>query len=203
MKNAYKYILIILVVILFSFAFTSSHRIQSIDDLTYIVALGIDVGDTERLKVTFQFTKPSAASGEGSSNESSSIIMDTIEAPSIDAALNLINTYSSKEINLSHCKLIIFSEKIAMSGIKEEIFSLANKVQIRPDTNILITTSSARDYIASVKPTLDNLITKFYATFPNSSEYTGYIVDANLGQFMNKITSLVSQPVALLRQCNF
>ena len=90
MKNAYKYILIILVVILFSFAFTSSHRIQSIDDLTYIVALGIDVGDTERLKVTFQFTKPSASSGEGSSNESSSIIMDTIEAPSIDAALNLI-----------------------------------------------------------------------------------------------------------------
>ncbi len=55
MKNAYKYILIILVAILFSFAFTSSHRIQSIDDLTYIVALGIDVGDTERLKVTFQF----------------------------------------------------------------------------------------------------------------------------------------------------
>ena len=49
MKNAYKYILIILVVILFSFAFTSSHRIQSIDDLTYIVALGIDVVDTERL----------------------------------------------------------------------------------------------------------------------------------------------------------
>ena len=196
-------VLIILVAILFSFAFTSSHRIQSIDDLTYIVALGIDVGDTERLKVTFQFTKPSAASGEGSSNESSSIIMDTIEAPSIDAALNLINTYSSKEINLSHCKLIIFSEKIAMSGIKEEIFSLANKVQIRPDTNILITTSSARDYIASVKPTLENLITKFYATFPNSSEYTGYIVDANLGQFMNKITSLASQPVALLRQCNF
>ena len=189
MKNAYKYILIILVAILFSFAFTSSHRIQSIDDLTYIVALGIDVGDTERLKVTFQFTKPSAASGEGSSNESSSIIMDTIEAPSIDAAHNLKITYSRKEINLSHCKLIIFS--------------LANKVQIRPDTNILITTSSARDYIASVKPTLDNLITKFYATFPNSSEYTGYIVDANLGQFMNKITSLASQPVALLRQCNF
>ena len=91
MKTAFKYISLILIAILFSFSFTSSHRIQSIDDLSYIVALGIDVGNTERLKVTFQFTKPSAASGEGSSNESSSIIMDTIEAPSIDAALNLKN----------------------------------------------------------------------------------------------------------------
>ena len=203
MKTAYKYIFIILIAILFSFAFTSSHRIQSIDDLSYVVALGIDVGNTEKLKITFQFTKPSTSSGDDSSNESASIIMDTIEAPSIDAALNLMNTYSSKEINLSHCKLIIFSEEIAMSGIKEEIFSLANKVQIRPDTNILITTSSAQDYIVSVKPTLQNLVTKFYATFPNSGEYTGYTADADLGQFMNKITSLVSQPIALLRQCNF
>ena len=91
-------------------------------------------------------------------------------------------------------------DKSSLFGlIKEEIFSLANKVQIRPDTNILITTSSARDYIVSVKPTLQNLVAKFYATFPNSSEYTGYTADSDLGQFMNKITSLASQPVALLR----
>lgn len=46
--------------------------------------------------------------------------MDTIEAPSIDAALNLINTYSSKEINLSHCKLIIFSEKLQCLELKKK-----------------------------------------------------------------------------------
>ncbi len=203
MRTVYKYIAIILIIILFSFAFTSSHRIQSIDDLSYIVALGIDVGETEKLRITFQFTKPNSSPDESSSGKSASIIMDTIDAPSIDAAFNLMNTYASKELNLSHCKLIIFSKEIAMSGIKEEIFSLANKVQIRPDTNILISTSSAREYIASVKPNLENLVTKFYAVFPNSSEYTGYTVDANLGQFMNNMMSVVSQPVAMLRKYNF
>ena len=96
MKNAYKYILIILVVILFSFAFTSSHRIQSIDDLNYIVALGIDVGDTERLKVTFQFTKPSASSGEGSSNESSSIIMEVSET--LNGDFELIDSFTMMNV---------------------------------------------------------------------------------------------------------
>lgn len=203
MKTVYKYVAITLIIILFSFAFTSSHRIQSIDDLSYIVALGIDVGESEKLKITFQFTKPSSSSGEGGSTESSSIILNSIEAPSIDAAFNLMNTYSSKEINLSHCKIIIFSQEIATSGIKEEIFSLANKVQIRPDTNILISTSTASDYISSVKPNLENLVTKFYAIFPDSSEYTGYTVDADLGSFMNNMMSVVSQPVAMLRKYCF
>ena len=48
MKTAFKYISLILIAILFSFSFTSSHRIPSIDDLSYIVALGIDVGTTAR-----------------------------------------------------------------------------------------------------------------------------------------------------------
>ena len=108
---------------MFSIGFTGTHNIQSVDDLAYAVALGIDKGDHYPLKVTFQFTTPSANSESGSGGSAPSVI-DSVEANSIDAAINLMNTVVSKEISLSHCKIIVFSEELASQGISKEIYSL-------------------------------------------------------------------------------
>lgn len=197
LKNIYKYLIIIIIVIIFSLAFTSSHIVQSVDDLAYTVALGIDVGDREDLKVTFQFTMP-APSGEGGSGQSSPSVIDSVEANSIDSAISFMNAYVSKEINLSHCKVIVISEEVAKRGIAKEIFSLMNKVQIRPDNHVIISTCSAQKYIESVSPSLENLVTKFYEILPRSGDYTGYTVNAELGDFFTKIVCTTCEPCAIL-----
>lgn len=197
LKNIYKYLIIIIIVIIFSLAFTGSHIVQSVDDLAYTVALGIDVGDSEDLKVTFQFTMP-APSGEGGSGQSSPSVIDSVEANSIDSAISFMNAYVSKEINLSHCKVIVISEEVAKRGIAKEIFSLMNKVQIRPDNHVIISTCSAQKYIASVSPSLENLVTKFYEILPRSGDYTGYTVNAELGDFFTKIVCTTCEPCAIL-----
>lgn len=197
LKNIYKYLIIIIIVIIFSLAFTGSHIVQSVDDLAYAVALGIDVGDSEDLKVTFQFTMP-APSGEGGSGQSSPSVIDSVEANSIDSAISFMNAYVSKEINLSHCKVIVISEEVAKRGIAKEIFSLMNKVQIRPDNHVIISTCSAQKYIESVSPSLENLVTKFYEILPRSGDYTGYTVNAELGDFFTKIVCTTCEPCAIL-----
>ena len=197
MLKIYKYLIIIIIVIVFSLAFTGSHIVQSVDDLAYAVALGIDVGDTEDLKVTFQFTMPSP-SGESGSGKSSPAVIDTVEANSIDSAISFMNAYVSKEINLSHCKVIVISEEVAKRGIAKEIFSLMNKVQIRPDNHVIISTCPAQKYIESVSPSLENLVAKFYEILPRSGEYTGYTVNGELGDFFTKIVCTTCEPCAIL-----
>ena len=197
MLKIYKYLIIIIIVIIFSLAFTGSHIVQSVDDLAYAVALGIDVGDKEDLKVTFQFTMPSP-SGESGSGKSSPAVIDTVEANSIDSAINFMNAYVSKEINLSHCKVIVISEEVAKRGIAKEIFSLMNKVQIRPDNHVIISTCPAQKYIESVSPSLENLVAKFYEILPRSGEYTGYTVNGELGDFFTKIVCTTCEPCAIL-----
>ncbi len=197
LKHIYKYIVIIAITIVFSVAFTGSHIVQSVDDLGYVVGLGIDIGDSEDLKITFQFTKPTS-SGEGGSSESSPSVIDTVEASSIDAAISYMNAYISKEINLSHCKVIVISEELAQKGIAKEIYSLSNKVQIRPDNHIIITNCSAQEYLGNVSPSLENLVAKFYEILPRSSEYTGYTIDAELGNFFNQLVCRTCEPSAIL-----
>lgn len=197
-RHLYKYITILILVILFAIGFTSAHSIQSVDDLAYVVALGIDVGSNNNLKVSFQFTKPSSTSESGTS-ETVPTVIDSVEATSIDAATNLMNTFISKELNLSHCKVIVFSEEMARRGIEKEISSLVNKVQVRPDSNIIISTCSAEEYIKGVSPSLENLVAKFYEILPRSSEYTGFTANLQLGEFFNQIVCNTCEPIAILR----
>lgn len=50
-------------------------------------------GDASDLKVSFQLSIPSktGSNSEGSSSDSSDTVIDTIEAQSVDAAINLAN----------------------------------------------------------------------------------------------------------------
>lgn len=197
LKNIFKHIALIIIIIIISIAFTGTHIVHSVDDLAYAVGLGIDVGDTKALKVTFQFTMPNS-SGESTSGETAPSVIDSVEADSVDAAINLMNAYVSKEINLSHCEVIVISEELAKKGIGKEIYTLMNKVQIRPDNSIIISICSANEYLKSVSPSLENLVAKFYEILPESSSYTGYTIDAELGKFFNNIVCEVYQPTAIL-----
>ncbi len=167
-----------------------------------LLLYGFDVGETERIKVTFQFTMPNS-SGENNAGETAPSVIDTVEAACIDSAVNLVNTFVSKEVNLSHCKVIVFSEEMAKQGISKEIYSLMNKVEVRPDSNIIISTGTAQEYIESVKPSLENLVAKYYEILPRSSEYTGFTSDIQLIDFFNKLESNFEQPIAILRSSCF
>ena len=91
MKNIIKYIFLFILIVIFVYAFSSSYKSQTIDNLAYVIAIGVDNADNNKIKVSFQFIENSVFSDSGSSDSSSTII-DTVEASSIDTAINLLNT---------------------------------------------------------------------------------------------------------------
>ena len=138
MKIIIKWSLICITILIFLYAFSSSYSAQNIDNLDYVIALGIDYSDSEEaLLVSFEFIDFSSFSGESSSGSSASII-NTVQAPSIESAINIMNGYIGKQINLSHCKVIVFSDKLAQKGILKETSFLMNNIQVRPTANVII-----------------------------------------------------------------
>ncbi len=202
MKRMIRNIFIVIVIIIFMIAFTPSYTSLNIDNLAYVVALGIDAGEVEKFKITFEFTTGSSGGESGSSSEKNPLIMNSVEASSIDSAINLMNSYMARELNLSHCKIIVFSEEVASQGISKEIYTLANDSQIRPSSNIIVSKNNAEDYISNSTPVLENLITKYYEIFPNSSKYTGYVYNVTLGDFFNQLVCHTCEPFAILGGIN-
>lgn len=197
LKKIFKKIFIIILILMLLIAFSKSYSTLNIDNLSVVVAMGIDTSDKNNLQVSFQFTNPSSVSESGTSEQAPSIIY-SVDASSISSAINLINTYIGKSVNLSHCKVITFSEELASLGISDEIYTLINDTQIRPSTNIVISKTSARYYLEHSKPLFENLITKYYEVFSASSSYTGFTSNATIGDFFNSFICSSCEPYAIL-----
>lgn len=189
-----------IIIVLLIFSLSGCYSVQSIDDLTYVIALGIDKGKNNTLALTVQFTFPT--SSESASGEAAPTIVNTVECASINSGITLLNSYTSKEINLSHCKIIVFSEELAVSGIGEEIFTLSNQVEIRPDSNIIISKSTAKEYIENSKPELENLVAKYYELNLFSQEYAGFTENISISNFFNKLNTTSIEPTAILGNGN-
>lgn len=201
MKKIIKKITTIIIIILFLVAFSSSYSSLNIANLDYVVAIGFDTSTSNNFCISFQFAKVASVSESGTTEQTPTII-NTVEASSLNNAIDLMNTYIGKKLNLSHCKAIVFSEEIATKGISDQIYTLINDTQIRPSANIIVSKCSAQYYIENSKPIFENLITKYYEISPSSSEYTGYTSDSTIGDFFNSIECGTCEPTAILGGLN-
>ena len=196
LKKIITRIFIIILIFIFIISFSHSYTALNIDNLAFVVALGIDSSDSKEIKVTFQFVTP-PSSNEGSSQETQ-IFEDTVDTNSIPNAINIMNSYLARKIDLSHCRNIVFSEEIAKNGISNFIYTLMNDDQVRPTSNIIVSTCSANEYIKNSIPSLETSITRYYDIFPSSGKYTGYVSDATIGKFYNALVCNACEPNTIL-----
>lgn len=188
---------ILILIVIFIVAFSNSYLSLSMDNLAYVLAIGIDKSDDNNLQVSFQFSNTTKTTESGTT-EKTPTVMNSVTASSLSTAINLMNSYMGKEINMSHCKVIIFSEELASEGISKEIYTLINDTQVRPTANIVISKCMAKYYMQKTSPELENLISKYYETFTNSSKYTGLKPDATIGDFFNNLICKTCDPYAML-----
>lgn len=201
--NVLKKIIALILISIFSlFTLTGcKYEDNSIENLAYVIALGIDKGEENLLKLSFQFATPSSDSGSSGSSDSDTTTT-TVECSSISSGFNLMNSYISKKLNLSHCKVIIFSEELAAMGITEEVQTLINKIQIRPDSSIIISKCSASDFIENAKPNLMTLIARYYEIVVTSGKYTGYYYNSTLENFYSSLEESLVEATAMLGGIN-
>ena len=213
-----KKIFIIAIIVSLLSAFNEySNSAQNIDDLSYAVAIGVDVGETAKYRISLQLTtmessatesaisdSPQGSSGSksssnnSSSNTSSNYIIQTMETDSIDSALNIANSYINKTINLSHCKILLVSEEIAKQGVEPLVNSLINKVETRPDCSIIISKIPDEEFDGEKKPKIENLISKYYDVASNIETGRGYSETIKLNEFYLTLNDTFYQPYASL-----
>ena len=197
-----KVFAIFILTLLILVATTSYYGIRGIDNLAYVVAIGIDVGTNENLLLSLQISLPNGGESSGSSSQSTSVVVESVECSSINAGITLFNSYLGKEINLSHCKVLVISEEFATQGVSEVLYTLTNEIQFRTTSNIIISKCDAKSYLEYSAPLLDKVSARYYEIAPTSSEYTGYTESITCNEFLSAISNNFSSPVAILGSIN-
>ncbi len=211
MKNVSIIILIVLLCIVFS----GCNGSRDITDLAFIIAIGIDKGENGMYNFTFQSIKPSTFTTDNF--EQNPLVTSTISAPTIYSAMDIINTNISEKCDYSHIKLVVFSKQIFEAGAENPITAMLKSNDFHPNTRVVMAESSAKNYLISVRPTLDtnpaeyyeNIFKKDYSTFSVDTqlkdfETSNFNVVPIVNQFEPKENSLISNDVegmAILNNC--
>lgn len=169
--------------------FLSSCVGEEPNDIGYITALGIDKAETG-FNYTIQFANPTKISG-GASEEGGTggdIVENiVVEAPTIYSAISHADSIVSKDLSLSHAKIIVVSEDVAGEGLEGITDVIARNNDIRPDVYIAVA-ENAGEYLEGVKPVIELNPVKYYQlTYENKKG--GPVPQNNAGEFYMAYTS--------------
>lgn len=205
MKKISQVILSLIVILSLSGCFDR----RDIDDMAYVIALGIDKGQQKELKVTFQIAVPkNIASGGGSGGSSGGggkggggqdkFILVSVETPTVYSAINGLNALLSRQINMSHCQLLLFSEKVAQDGILKYLQNFQRIREFRPNMHIAISKGDAKDYLQTVESKLESNTAEYYQESFRTYRYTGYATSSRFNEVYYNMRDIASQAVANL-----
>lgn len=166
MKKIYSLILTFFVMIMLC----SCGYSHQVNEMAYVVGLGIDKGIDKNICLSLQFAKPVAKSSSGAESEdkeksekkNSNTTVISAEEDDIFSAISILERSLSKQINLTHTKILIFSEQIAREGILKFVENLIQNNQFRPNTFAAVCQGSAKEYFEKTNPLLEQNPAKYY-----------------------------------------
>ena len=194
-----KFLIILLLIIILLFYISNLKSIYTIDDMAYVIALGLDSTEDNSLELTLQIAIHSSSDGESSSSsQSTSCITSSVKCNSISEGINYINSYIGKKLNLSYCKIIVISENLAEKGIENYISTLINDIEVRPYCDVLISKCNSKYFLKNSQPYLEKLSAKYYENEEISEKITGYTKEISLLDFYNNYYDTYREPNAIL-----
>lgn len=181
---------IILLLLCSLFFMTGCYDKTELDNYAYVIGIGLDVnnksgddGEKSDVSITYQIAIPVKIAGEDNSSGKETYTTYTVEAPSLLMGNSIVNTMTSKEVNLSHINIILYSEEIAKKGLTGHINGLLSNPEIRPKTPVAICKGRAEDFFNKVTPVLEANPSRYYSLILSSFNYTDETVGSELMSF--------------------
>ncbi|WP_078429064.1 Ger(x)C family spore germination protein [Alkalihalobacterium alkalinitrilicum] len=160
---------------------------HDLEELAYVIAIGIDQSEGYGMSITYQIANPEAGEPKGGTDEAASDII-TINAPDFLSARDMLVSFVSREVVFTHMKVLIVSEDIA----REERFIDYIKPAVREREfdrrlTFIVCREKAADYLRNNKPTLETRPHKFFELMKDRWEETGLIPDSTLQEFLHTL----------------
>ena len=210
-------VIIILILGTFLLSLTACYDAHEMDDMLYVVSIGVDKGISDKWRLTIQFPTmkegggqtQSGSGGGGQSqsgsggDEQSGHSYASIDAPSFFTGIDMLNASLPRKLNFTHTQIIVFSEELAEEGlIGEYIAPLSRSREIRRSAHVFVVKGKAIDFIKENKPVIGTTISKSFQVLTHASENIGFFPHTTLENFYEGLKSPYGQAIAAMASVN-
>ncbi len=180
MQHKKKYIF--LLISIFLTIFTGCWDRIEIENRAFVLGIGLDKNEGDKIALTYQIALPSAMYGEGGA-DGDKVLNITSTSPTVTRAEKQILTRLDRVPNKAHTQVLIIGEDLAREGITKYIDYFLRNSEMRRRTKVLITEGKGQDLFSIIPPTANS-----------TSDYIG-----NIFLFNEKDVHRISSEVDLMK----
>ena len=127
-----------------------------IDDVSYVVAIGVDESEAG-YNFTFAIGNPNSINGggEGGGGDNNVLIYENAVAKDVFAAGDMVESRIGQRVNFSHAELLLISEAVAKQGVSELSDGLVRNLNQRPKLVPAACLTSAKEALESINSDYD------------------------------------------------
>jgi len=185
LKRGKTIALILMIVVIMAFL-SGCLRARNVDEYGYVLAIGVDPGESLRYKVTLMLQK---LSGGSQSNSPLGFLLLTAECNGLFEAVDVLSATVPYHLNLSRVNMLVVSSEVAQTEKEMEEFLnfSAGSLQIRHSINVLIARGSVAKFMAGLEDEIDPAIAKMQLSVVEYARSTGYMPVRTLSAFYEAV----------------
>jgi len=159
-----------------------------LEDLAYVVVIGIDKGADNGFEVTYQIGNPQVGSSDRVQAEEPASEIITMNVPDLATVRDLANVSVSREVTYAHLKAIITGEELTRSKESLTLLDAVLRDQaIKQDVMLIVSKEKASEFIRGNKHELETRPHKHYEFMSRRWEETGLVPNSTLLKFFPRI----------------
>lgn len=195
-----KKIVTIFICMMLSLSVTGCWSAGQLNDHAFVMGIAVDQGnDPGKLLMTAQIAKPSGfkatITGGGDSEDAYWNVSN--EGETVFSTVRGFTHESGRKLSFQHNDIIIYSHSIAEEGLRDYIDFFSRDHEFRASTWLAIAREDAAD-ILEATPDLETIPSVQIDKMMDSQEYTSQTYTINLLDFLKRLKSDTTAPVAPL-----
>lgn len=163
---------------------------KELNQLAIITGLGVDwEAERRKVKISAEVIIPSKmqnTQGNGGSGSDNAVLLAKGEGDTMFQAIRRTTFTTTRRLNLTHNKVILFSEALAREGLYPILDLLIRDPEPRPTQWVLITEDKP-DAILEVKPKLERTTATMINNLMLNANATSEVYPVNLQRFMKML----------------
>ncbi len=174
-----KRIFLVLLSFLCLLPLSGCYDYREINDTAMVAGIAVDKGTAEKYTISVEIVQPA----ESESTSAKGTVLSESGNSAEDCLKRLVNA-ATKELQFSHCKLIVFSDEIAKNGISSFVDYFIRDSEYRPDLFLAVVGRGMASDMLKVGEKEERIASYDYVSvIENSYKETGSVPPTKLYQF--------------------
>jgi spore germination protein KC len=170
---------------------------KELNDLAFVMAMGIDKGEHKRFDVTVQLVNPgNVSTGQNGGGQGLPIAVYKASGDTLTEAARNATKKVSRRLYYAHTNIIVISEKLAREGIYNIIDAFEREPEFRTTTEIVIAKGSTAEEIVTTLTILDKIPSgKITKELETTEKMLGENIKVNVDDLVSALVSKGKQPI--------